>query len=60
MSHSIDHHNKDHKEAGDYAIGTVYLDGKQLEIPENKVVADIALIQKLDAASEHEIVVELI
>lgn len=52
--------NKDHKEAGDYKIGTVYLDGKQLEIPDNHVVADCAQIQKMDASSEHEIVVELI
>ena len=52
--------NKDHKEAGEYRIGTVYLDGKKLEIPENHVVADCALIQKMDATSEHEIVAELI
>lgn len=52
--------NKDRKEAGEYRIGTVYLDGKKLEIPENHVVADCALIQKMDAVSEHEIVAELI
>lgn len=52
--------NKEHKETGEYKIGTVYLDGKQIEITENNVVAELPVIQKLDAVSEHEVVVELI
>lgn len=52
--------NRDYKKAGEYRMGTVYLDGKKLEIPESHVVAECALIQKMDASSEHEIVAELI
>lgn len=52
--------NRDYRKAGEYQIGTVYLDGKKLEIPPSHVVAECAQIQKMDASSEHEIVAELI
>ena len=52
--------NAGRKEAGEYTIGTLYLDGKKMDIPQDHVVADCTEIQKMDAASEHEIVVELI
>ena len=52
--------NTARKEAGEYTIGTLYLDGKKMDIPQNHVVASCMEIQKMDAASEHEIVVELI
>ncbi len=52
--------NNGRKEPGEYEIGTVYLDGRKLDMPQSHVVAVCEQIQKLDASSEHEIVVELI
>lgn len=52
--------NKGCKNAGEYGLGTVYLDGNRQKIGKDHVAASLADIQKLDEAMEHEIIVELV